>query len=702
MAEVAPPQAENKQVGEPQQVAASPKKSTTSENTNPYADINLDDLEGDDVKLTCCQSMMVWEKRPIWTPKWVLMWLGLYCVWFTTLTVMMYFTVGEVTEISVNYRNTNKCSAKVKEQLDTDVVKELKNDGKSVCHDFTMDGHPSESNAPMVEAYEIKVPKEMAKPIYMYYELSGFHQNHMRFVKSSGNFGTTQMLMTGHCMDSQKERSSERLGDSNCVAGGWGDGAQASFGYLGPVVSSVRWLLSTITMGWVSKGEWMPAHIDTNLFAMYKYWHPVSDVGLFTKGCFPWWSTKDQKCVADPREGGWLTSLNVAPHIYDLTSRKDGCYDGPEKVKCDVSQNGAPMSGTLHSTNWPDLMAGQTKIRGEAATLPISGRGDKACVGGNRVFYPCGLAAKYVFNDTFALIDGENNNIIKLDERAEKIAFDYDWMYSIRNLDPEEKFDQEKSRVGGEADLAKQLHGYRFFEVMQMWMIHRMPPTVCKNDPLRLASPNVHPDYSTGDVLHYPYAACTNYKGFSFSADKNKASCAYSPAKHTIGLYGQNTVDPSTGGSGVSGCGLDDQIPNPAGWGVENSHFLVWNRPSGLNWFKKKYANIDQKWKKDKKLTLVIANRYNLKGVTGGKDAEDDASISEGYGVPMTDFGKTDVFKRVWFQNKSWVGGRYTYIPWMFGFISLLSWIAFIIILVGHVKDPRALAKIKFMDWSSH
>jgi len=693
-------------VGEPIQATeshntamSSPEKKDTMK-TNPYADINLNDLEGDDVKLTCCQAMMAWEKRPIWTPKWVLLWLFLYCVWFTTLTVMMWFTVGQVVEIEVNYRSDFKCSKKP-EQTDDDRVKEISG--------WCTNSVPQQSNAPMIEAYEIKVPKEMPSPIYMHYELTGFHQNHMRFVKSSGNWGTTQMLMTGHCMKSQEERESEKLGKSVCSENGFGDGAQAGFSPLG---------LFTLD-----------PHFSTHLFAMYKYWHPNSDVGLFTKGCFPWWSTKDQDCVADPREGGWLTSLNVAPYIFDLTSSKAACKDGPKKEACHASQSGLTdlAQQNVYPKGWMDEATGMTEVDANGAylwynsdkgtgglntadrtALPPAGRdASKACVGGNRVFYPCGLAAKYVFNDTYALVDGDNGELIKLDETAEKIAFDYDYVYSIRNLDPEAKFKQTENIIGGKGDDAKAFDGYRFYEVMQMWLIHRMPPMVCANDPLRLASPNVHPDYSSGDVAHYPYAACTNYKEFSFEKSKSGARCSYTTAgglgsmnMHNIGLYGTSEVDSTAAGQTeghVSGCGQADQIPNPAGWGVENSHFLVWNRPSGLNWFKKKYANIDKTWKKGKKINLVIANRYNLKGVTGGKDAEDDAYIQEGYGA------QTDVKKKVWFQNKSWVGGyAYAwYVPWFFGFVATMSWVAFLIILVVHAKDPRRLGKIQYLDWKT-
>lgn len=87
----------------------------------------------------------------------------------------------------------------------------------------------------------------------------------MRFVKSSGNWGVTQMLMTGHCMKSQVERESERLGESVCEEDGFGDGAQAGFNPLGIFTLS--------------------AHYSTHLFAMYKYWHPNSDVGKFPVSC---------------------------------------------------------------------------------------------------------------------------------------------------------------------------------------------------------------------------------------------------------------------------------------------------------------------------------------------------------------------------------------------------------------------------------
>lgn len=131
--------------------------------------------------------------------------------------------------------------------------------------------------------------------------------------------------------------------------------------------------------------------------------------------------------------------------------------NGPKKEACAISQGGATDGWTMTPKGWVaddgistrqdvngvptwyHAKEGATDGSGEWTNLPPAGRdANKGCVGGNRVFYPCGLGAKYVFNDTYAI--GTADGILKLDERAEKIAFDYDYVYSIRNMDPEAKF----------------------------------------------------------------------------------------------------------------------------------------------------------------------------------------------------------------------------------------------------------------------
>lgn len=206
------------------------------------------------------------------------------------------------------------------------------------------------------------------------------------------------------------------------------------------------------------------------------------------------------------------------------------------------------------------------------------------------------------------------------------------------------------------------------------WQLKHLPPTVCADDPLRLLSP------STWWQWGYPeLAACAGYKDFSFDKEKNKAVCSYQPAD-TDPMTGDPTEQINNPWSDMP-IQCTEQLPNPAGWGIENSHFLVWDRLAGLNWFKKKWGNINQEWKKGDKKILWIANRWNLK-VVSGKD--------------------TEAKKRVWFQNKTWIGGNHWYIPLIFSFIALLCILVFLYILIKHMKDPRRLGKVDYLDWTDY
>jgi len=182
----------------------------------------------------------------------------------------------------------------------------------------------------------------MPEPIYMMYEVEGIHQNHMRYVKSSTNWGTTQQLMSGSCMDYQKERDGSSCGDH------WGDGGMQQL---------------TISAFW--RGS-----VTTSLWAMYRYWHPNGKIGTFTGGCFPWWSTEDQDCVADPSEGQFAAGFDgpwfQAADI-DVTLEKHGCTTGPKPYTIETEEYDEDTGTTTTS--------------------------ESTAIGSNRVYYPCGLGA---------------------------------------------------------------------------------------------------------------------------------------------------------------------------------------------------------------------------------------------------------------------------------------------------------------------
>jgi len=109
----APPQAEPLNEAPPQ-AAAAPDASPTASAKGGDPDVD------EEVKLTAFQRFWQFEKRPIWTPKWVLLWLGIYSAWFTAMGFFMFLTVGQVTEVSVNYRFDSDCDTKPDDNDDVD------------------------------------------------------------------------------------------------------------------------------------------------------------------------------------------------------------------------------------------------------------------------------------------------------------------------------------------------------------------------------------------------------------------------------------------------------------------------------------------------------------------------------------------------------------------------------------------------------
>lgn len=66
----------------------------------------------------------------------------------------------------------------------------------------------------------------------------------------------------------------------------------------------------------------------------------------------------------------------------------------------------------------------------------VTTKTDEKTITGHRTFYPCGLGAKMKFFDSYAVYDSANE-LIKMDQSAEKIAYSNDYKNKFRNLDPE-------------------------------------------------------------------------------------------------------------------------------------------------------------------------------------------------------------------------------------------------------------------------
>ncbi|KAL3643289.1 ALA-interacting subunit 3 [Castilleja foliolosa] len=99
--------------------------------------------------------------KPILTPKWVISTFLLVSVVFIPIGVVSLLASRDVTEIV--YRYDSEC---VPQDLRNDTVGYIQGSRDKTCNRV------------------ITVPKRMEQPIYVYYQLDNFYQNHRRYVRS--------------------------------------------------------------------------------------------------------------------------------------------------------------------------------------------------------------------------------------------------------------------------------------------------------------------------------------------------------------------------------------------------------------------------------------------------------------------------------------------------------------------------------------
>jgi hypothetical protein len=367
--------------------------------------------------------------------------------------------------------------------------------------------------------------------------------------------------------------------------------------------------------------------------AIYRFWHPAHVQGM-RGGCFPWYAEGDvEDCVSE-----------INPAL-------NPCKKGPDT--------------------------------------------------GNRVFYPCGLGARAHFNDTFAVSKGATTQTeVVLDETHESITYTNDYVNRFNNLDPEATFhcDAKKkcldmpgdNKADCESEAArghmadtiakmkdqdcKKQDGLEFQQVVNMHLLRDYPPALCADDPLRLAQFDVKEQDNNDNKVYNP--DCTKYNKFSYTASKNEATCNYA----TMIAESDAAKKPKNPFTGAA-VACSSQIPNPSGWGLENSHYINWVRLSGTTNFRKLYAVIDEEWKADDVINLFVANRFDFKTI-GGKDSTHT--------------------KRVIFTTASTVGGKHEYIGLTFLISGVVCLTFFLFVLMQHMKDPRRVDKIDFMEWADN
>lgn len=181
-----------------------------------------------------------------------------------------------------------------------------------------------------------------------------------------------------------------------------------------------------------------------------------------------------------------------------------------------------------------------------------------------RVHYPCGLVARSVFNDTFALVlrrSGEGapvRELLTVDSSAQTIAWPADSVGRFRNLDPEKP---APGQAGDNNALA-----------LDMWILERFPPVTCEQTEISEARPYapvaVARRNETRNGQWVEVADCSGYTSASPSCKFVRDGAHFECTGHYREVRQRD-------------------------WGVESGHFIVWMRVAGLPSFRKLWGRLD-------------------------------------------------------------------------------------------------------------
>jgi hypothetical protein len=242
--------------------------------------------------------------------------------------------------------------------------------------------------------------------------------------------------------------------------------------------------------------------------------------------------------------------------------------------------------------------------------------------------YPCGLVARSVFNDTFILnvkkAGSNDNQQLVIDDSPSTIS----WPQDVND-----KFHQ-----------ANPLHvtsaGITLLETLDMWLIKTFPPQICLPN-----SPDVAP------ILH---AVATRELATGMrvaDCDFNQNTCNFDPA--CMGSF--------------------SPVPNNAGYGINNAHFINWMRTAGLSTFRKLYGKVETNLEVGDTIRVGVQSNFEVQSYQGTKS--------------------------VVLSTTTWMGGKNGFIGITYIVIGCLSLIFTAVFAWLHFKNPRRLMDIDYLDW---
>ena len=258
---------------------------------------------------------------------------------------------------------------------------------------------------------------------------------------------------------------------------------------------------------------------------------------------------------------------------------------------------------------------------------------------GANLLYPCGLVAWSVFNDTFSFFI--KDSVSAADSSAVALEMDESPLTIAWRSDVERKFGNIVP-----SDIASS--GSPYSDLMNMWIVSDFPPALCKPTSLSSTSQPV-------------YVRTVEVSGKSY----RKADCDYSAKTCSF------TLDRSSNEEFTCANGFE-RIVNPAGWGVENGHFINWMRTAGLPEFRKLYAKIPTSLTKGQVIIVRIEGAF-----------------------PVDSFGGS---KRIIFATTSTLGGKNTFLGYAYLTVGVIAGLFAILFAFRHFTTSRSLEDIRYLD----